>query len=726
MSTKATRRRRARERSQSAPAQDIIGLGGGSVTVEAATDQTDGPRRFEMLAYSGGSLHVSGYPLPVVVDLEGMETPDKTPVRLRHNPDHRFGHADQLDKSGGQLRASGLASGATVHTQEVLDSHDQGFPWQVSIGVRPKADSLELVGAGRKAQANGQEFDGPIYVARKSRLLHFGVLDDGADSNTTLSIAAQAATKEKAMTFDEFLASLGGLTADELQPNQLAVLEAAFSGNTAGDDGENVTPAVIAAEAAPAFDLPKLDAAHTTSLVSLETAVAKHPNELAGQTILAEAKEKLASLRSTAAANEWPAVAFEARAMPILAEAEVAVIRAERPAGPAIHSSTHDGRPEVIEAALGLTAGLPDPEKHFDEKTLEAAHKQYRRLGLQQAILAAAANNGYSARPAERIHDGNIRSVMEHAFPPRSLPTIEAGPSGFSATDLAGILSNLANKSIKSGFAIAEQTWREVASVGPVNNFQIHTRYRMTASMEYEEVPPGGTIPHGTLGEETHTVQAKTYAKMIGITYQDIINDDLGVFDQLRRKLGLGSVQKIAKVFWTLWINNSAFFTAARGNYQEGAATALGEAGLNTAVQLFRDMKDTDGNRLGISPDRIIVPSTLEATGKKWHQSTHVEDTTASTLTPTANIYTGKYRPVTVPELNDSDFTGYSTLAWYLLAKPAAAATAEMVFLFGQESPTIESSAADFNTLGIQMRGVHSFGVAFAEYRAGVKSKGEA
>jgi hypothetical protein len=50
----------------------------------------------------------------------------------------------------------------------------------------------------------------------------------------------------------------------------------------------------------------------------------------------------------------------------------------------------------------------------------------------------------------------------------------------------------------------------------------------------------------------------------------------------------------------------------------------------------------------------------------------------------------------------------------------------EVAFLNGQESPTIETAEADFNVLGVQMRGYHDFGVALQDPRGGVKAKGEA
>jgi hypothetical protein len=50
----------------------------------------------------------------------------------------------------------------------------------------------------------------------------------------------------------------------------------------------------------------------------------------------------------------------------------------------------------------------------------------------------------------------------------------------------------------------------------------------------------------------------------------------------------------------------------------------------------------------------------------------------------------------------------------------------EVVFLNGQQTPTIEDADADFNTLGVQMRGYFDFGVNKQEYRAAIKSKGAA
>ena len=214
---------------------------------------------------------------------------------------------------------------------------------------------------------------------------------------------------------------------------------------------------------------------------------------------------------------------------------------------------------------------------------------------------------------------------------------------------------------------------------------------------------------------------------MFALTRQDIINDDLGAFDDLRNRLGMGAVLKMNKVFWTAWLaaaNAGTFWTSGRGNYQTGGATALGETALGTAVKLFRDMTGPDNNLLGFEPDRMLIPTDLEVTGRKLYVSQEMRDTTASTKTLTSNIYQNRFRPVIVPELSNSNYTGYSPTGWWLLTDPAFLASAVMSFLNGQQSPTIESTDADFNTLGIQYRGYHDFGVSMSEWRPSVHSVG--
>ena len=384
------------------------------------------------------------------------------------------------------------------------------------------------------------------------------------------------------------------------------------------------------------------------------------------------------------------------------------MLRAERPKAPAGHShSGLDSRSEVIEAAFARSAGLQNAEKHFAGDVLEAADKHYRDgIGLQELLLAHARMNGYDGR--QKITPSNVRQVIQAAFSTHSLTTL---------------LTTTGNKILLDGFLSIPQSWRQVAAVRSVSDFKQVTAFRLNASLEYEEVGAAGEIKHGSVSQESYTMEAKTYAKMLALTRKDIINDDLGAFNDLRQRLGLGAAIKMNKVFWTLWLATShagAFWAADRGNLVTGAA--LGEAGIAKAIKAFRDMAGPDGNMMNLEPEFILVPTDLEFTARKLYASQEMRDTTANKTVMTTNIYQNKFTPIVVPELGNSAYTGYSATTWFMLANPSILASAVMCFLNGQQSPTIESADADFNTLGIQFRGYHDFGAAMTEYRASVKA----
>jgi hypothetical protein len=213
---------------------------------------------------------------------------------------------------------------------------------------------------------------------------------------------------------------------------------------------------------------------------------------------------------------------------------------------------------------------------------------------------------------------------------------------------------------------------------------------------------------------------------MFGISRQDIINDDLSALTDIPRRIGRGGALKLNDIFWATFMANSSFFTSGRNNYISGATTTLDTVGMTAALKAFRDQVDADGKPLGLQPAILLVPNALEVAAKQLMVASEVRDTTANKVSTTANVFAGQYRPFTSSYLGNANYTGNSALAWYLLANPMDAATMEVAFLNGQESPTVETAQADMNVLGIQLRGYHDFGCALADYRAGVKSKGAA
>lgn len=694
-----------------------------SITMKAAAGK---PRRFSILAYSGGKLPVEGFPAPVVVDLTGLEIPGNVPILIDHTQsvEATLGITDIVTNDGKSLVMAGPVTGVSSLAKQVVTQADGGHTWQASIGTLV-TDSV-MVDEGQSVEVNGQVQTGPFVLARRSVLRETSVLPMGADSSTLVNLAARAALSLKGAatlpTIEEWLKSKG-IDAAALTPDEVAAFQLAYDALQAPAPA----PAMATAPASPAVVAP-VAAAGARLDMQASNAIVEFKKQL--DRVASEAASRHADLqRVTAGHPEILQAALKSGWSVLQAENEVlkADARRTRPTSFTSAQNAPELQPQVLEAAVCLTRNLKNTEKHFEPKILEAAHTQFKRgIGLQQLLLQAAASNGRYCPAGESVTTGNMREILRAAFPQEQY--LQAS-GGFSTVSLSGILGNVANKEILEGYMEEDSAWREIAGRKSVSDFKQVTSYRMLDDMTYEELGPAGEIKHGTVGQESYTRQAATFAKMFAITRTQIINDDLGAFDDMRARVGRGAAKKLNQVFWTEFLNNSSFFATANTNYISGSTTNLGTdgVGLGLGVKAFRTMTSpsADGTKrvgAGMRPEILLVGPTLEGAAETLFRNQNLGAVSGAT----ANIYANKYRPVVAWQLEDSSYTGYSTTAWYLLANPSVMPTIVVSFLNGQETPTVESADADFDQLGIQFRGYHDFGCDLAEYLGGVKSKGAA
>lgn len=366
-----------------------------------------------------------------------------------------------------------------------------------------------------------------------------------------------------------------------------------------------------------------------------------------------------------------------------------------------------------LEAALCQASKLPNIEKHFDDETLQDAHDHYHsRIRLRQFLTECAKKNGDWQNDGFRVD----QQTMRFAF-----GQIQA--SGLSNIDAGGILSNVANKHLEAGWGMGDMAWREVCRIRPVVDLKETTSYRMGADLKYERVGPDGQIKHGTLSETAYGNRAETFAKMAALTRQDIINDDMSAFTSVQFELGIGAIDAFNEIFWTEFLDNSSFFSIGHMNVSTGAGSALSITGLQAGEAVFMKQTKPNGQPLAVRPEILLVPEELRPPGDSLMTSEKIVTGESKTLGD-ANTYRNKFRVVSSPYMSNTNYTGYSATAWYLLANVVRMAVIETVFLNGQEQPVIESADSDFNVLGVQFRGYHDFGVRKQEYRGGVRSAG--
>ncbi len=382
----------------------------------------------------------------------------------------------------------------------------------------------------------------------------------------------------------------------------------------------------------------------------------------------------------------------------------------------------------LIECALARASNLPDCEKVYGAELMQAVDDaKMGNYSIQALLMETATQHGFRCRLGDRIHNGNIEEVLEYCFKVPQYAKLSGG-MGFTTISLPGILGNVGNKQILAGYMEEDTTWQEIAGIKSTQNFYQQTHYRLLDSLEYDEVGPAGDLKHGKLGQESYTSQAKTYGKVIALTRQQIINDDLSAFDDIRERLGRAAAAKFNNVFWAAFMDNAGFFTTGNGNYITGSpGSVLGTdgAGLSAGVLAYRKLRSpaADGmKRVGMTtvPTLLLVPPELEQIADNLFTNNNAGQVGGSSV----NTFAKKYRPVIQNRLSDAGFSGYSPTAWYLFG--AAMKPMVVTFLNGQRVPNIQSTDADFSTLGVLFRGVHDFGCDRAEALSGVKSKGAA
>ncbi len=385
------------------------------------------------------------------------------------------------------------------------------------------------------------------------------------------------------------------------------------------------------------------------------------------------------------------------------AQADLAAMRAARPQGSFISNHGRAGvdSPAVIEAALLVRAGYHDlAERQLGARAMEQS-RSLHSASLMEICRAAVS--------------------LEGLTPPSSRN--ELIRAGLSTRNMPIALGNAANKSILQAYNDARVTWRTFCAIRPAADFKPHTSIRPSFMGDFDLVPPGGDLKHGTAEEATFNWSIDTYGKVFGFSRQDVINDDLGILGEVAPSLGRMAQRAVSDLVYKTFLKNTGpHFAAGKNNLFTGAGSALSYDSLKVALSMMRLQRDDEKHDLDIQPAVMLVPPELELAAKALLESEYMQ---RAVNEATGNPVQRLVSLAVEPRLSNGKFTGSSATAWYLLAAPL---DVPMVvgFLDGRQAPTTEFFGLDHdvNTLGVAFRAYFDFGAALGDHRAAVKAAG--
>ncbi len=365
---------------------------------------------------------------------------------------------------------------------------------------------------------------------------------------------------------------------------------------------------------------------------------------------------------------------------------ELAKIQAGRAEAPSIidlkASAPKDAKTVVAAACMGAAMSDDKVEATCKGVDLDAAHDL--AITRMSDIFAAF---GFVYRP------GDI-SGMEKAI-----------RAAFSSADIPNVLSNVAHKFVLAGFGAVGDEWRQISRAVPVVDFKAVKGVRLVMGGLLKALSKGGELKHVDLSDEARSVQAATKGSIIGITREDLINDDLGVLALIPERFGQMAGRTINKdVFGSLSTTGS--------DYGANTSGALTLDNLAAAYALAIGITDANGDPLGALPDKILCAPASFLLAKNIYISELVHG--ASGKTPSANVLRGVLEPVMSPYLSGTAYWIFNSTFPLV----------DVAFLNGVQTPVVETANANFEQLGISMRCYYGFGVAAGELKAAYYSTG--
>ena len=288
-----------------------------------------------------------------------------------------------------------------------------------------------------------------------------------------------------------------------------------------------------------------------------------------------------------------------------------------------------------------------------------------------------------------------------------------------TTSDFPNILLAVANKRLRPAYQQSPSTYRLWARRGPnAPDFKQINVMQLGSAPALEKVGENGEFKYGTIKEGTTSYSIVTYGKIIGVTRQTIINDDLRALDRLPAAFGAAAARlENMLVYMQLTTNPNMsdgvalFHTATHGNLaSSGGAIADGTLAAGRAA--MRGQKDIDGQTvLNLAPAFLITGAVNEQDAYKW---------TSPLYTPAkpgdVNEFRAGGRTALTPII-DGTLDGLTGAKhWFLAADPMQIDTVEYCYLDGEEGPHLESRIG-FEIDGVELKARLDFVAKVIDYR---------
>ncbi|WP_198133816.1 HK97 family phage prohead protease [Anaeromyxobacter dehalogenans] len=349
-----------------------------------------------------------------------------------------------------------------------------------------------------------------------------------------------------------------------------------------------------------------------------------------------------------------------------------------------------DFRRAAVDSLL-IRSGIPVARPHAGARDLSGSVYDLARLSLSR-----------QGRTGSRFGESRGPELIKRAMVTADFPAI-----------LAGAL----HASVRSGYESEPASHRAWVRAVPVPDFRTQQRPILGSAPSLAQVGEHGEYTDGYFTDEMASYSVMKYGRMVAISWEALVNDNLGAFLRVQPALGQAARRAEADTVYALFALNSAagptmqdgtaLFHANHANLATSAAFDSAQLGAGRA--LLRKQQALGGGYLSLVPRYLVVPSERE--------------TAAEVLlaNATRRVNTEKTTPEWIASLELVVEPRLANTAVYLAAEYNQIDTAELGLLEENMNGPVVEEEAEFRKDVKQWKVRHVFGAKFLDWRGVVK-----
>lgn len=345
---------------------------------------------------------------------------------------------------------------------------------------------------------------------------------------------------------------------------------------------------------------------------------------------------------------------------------------------------------------------------------------EVRAQWMGEALFTRVNPTHAPSEPARQYVGLSLPDVGREILRLRGISTTGLAPATIitralhTTSDFAIVLGDTVGRTLRQAYGASPAGVRQLARPTTARDFRAKQRIMLGEAPTLEKVNEAGEFTSGTMAEAAESYRADTFGRIIGISRQALVNDDLGAFTDLSRRFGLAAAEFEAGFLVDLLTSGSgngptmsdgaALFHADHDN-KAGSGGALADTTLSAARLAMRLQTGLSGKPIDVAPKYLLVPATLETAAEK------LLATIAATKTSDVNPFSGALTLVV-----DARLDAKSATRWYVTADPATIDGLEYCYLEGVPGPQIESRNG-FEVDGVQIKVSLDYGAGFVDWR---------